>query len=498
MNNNRCSTPVRMAGAAALLLSLLVVGCRGDSAEELLASAQKSLDKHDARAAIIQAKNALQQQPENVEARFLLGQALVSAGDPASALIEFSKAEELGLPADRLAPDFARTMFQLGQSAKVLEKYRNVTLPTPSKQAQLQAIVASAYWARGKKDEGWAAINAAAKTDPDDRAVRLALARMQASLPPLDKAQAELEQLLKRHPDYADAWILKADLLSRAEATTAQAMEAYREALKHDKGAVGAHAGIVTLLLKTNDVAGAEKQLEAMRAVVPSSGQTGFLTALTLMKKGNLDGAREQLQLLLKRGPDNVAALHLAGAVEFQRGALLQAETHLNKALSQDPESVDIKLLLARVYLRAGEGEKALLLLQPLTKSSETSVELYPLLAEIYLERGDTLRAEQMFTKAVSLNSADVPSRVALIMARLRKKISEADIAELRTIAASSRGTIADLALASILIREKRFEPAGNALDGLAKKNADAGAGGQSPWADGAVAWGQGRGPSRF
>lgn len=455
---------------AIALVAGLTVGCSRETPESLLAAARQSLERNERSAAVIHAKNALQLQPENPEARFVLALALVASGDAQSAMLEFAKAEELGMSAERLALDHARALLAQGQAAKVIDKYRGTHLKDVRREAQLQAALASAYWAVGKRDVAWAAMDTASKADPTDPSVKLTHARMQVLVSALDKAQAEVDELLKQHPSYAEGWVMKAELLSRQSAPDEQKLAAYREALKYDKNSIAAHSGVATVLMQTGDLAGAAKELNALRAIAPKSGQTGYVAALLSMRHGKLDEARDQLQQLLKRGGDNVPILHLAGAVEFQRGSLLQADSLLSKALSLSPESVDIRLLLARVHLRAGDAEKALSMLQPLANAPKVSPELYPLLAEAYLQTGDTTRAEQMLAKSVNLNPSDVGNRVALLVSRLQRKYSDADIAELRTLSRDHASTAPDLALVSVSMREKRYDQAREALEALAVK----------------------------
>ena len=63
-----------------LLLALLLGACGGDSPESLIASGKEYLAKSDSKAAVIQVKNALQQNPNLAEARFLLVRALLDGG----------------------------------------------------------------------------------------------------------------------------------------------------------------------------------------------------------------------------------------------------------------------------------------------------------------------------------------------------------------------------------------------------------------------------------
>ena len=82
---------------AATLASLALAGCRNDDPARLLESARAFQGKGEHQAAIIQLKNAVQQQPENGEARLLLGRSSLHVGDFDSAEKELRRALEYRL-----------------------------------------------------------------------------------------------------------------------------------------------------------------------------------------------------------------------------------------------------------------------------------------------------------------------------------------------------------------------------------------------------------------
>lgn len=112
---------------SALVLSLILTSCGGES-ENLIASSKAYLAKSDTKAAVIQLKNALQQNPKLGEARFLLGSALLDSGDIAGAEVELRKALELKHPADQVVPVLARTLLVGGKAKKLLEEFGKTKL----------------------------------------------------------------------------------------------------------------------------------------------------------------------------------------------------------------------------------------------------------------------------------------------------------------------------------------------------------------------------------
>ena len=91
------SHAVLLAVAATVLLS----ACGRDDPAGLIGSARDYQAKGDHNAAVIQLKNVLQKQPENGEARLMLGRSALTLGDAATAEKEFRKALEHGQPQDR-------------------------------------------------------------------------------------------------------------------------------------------------------------------------------------------------------------------------------------------------------------------------------------------------------------------------------------------------------------------------------------------------------------
>src|SRR5687767_1846011 len=96
--------PIVMATA---LGTLLLFGCSRESPDAMVESAKGYIAQQKFQSAIIQLKNALQQDPKRADVRYLLGMVLVDSGDSAGAEIELSKARDLGHPMADLNPLFA-------------------------------------------------------------------------------------------------------------------------------------------------------------------------------------------------------------------------------------------------------------------------------------------------------------------------------------------------------------------------------------------------------
>ncbi len=448
---------------------MALAGCGGESAESLLASARKHLEKNDNRAAVIQLKNLLQKDSDHAEGRFLLGKALLDGGDIVGAEVELQKAKELGYDSDRVTPLLARIALAKGETQKIISNYGGLSLKSPEAEVELQVVLAWAYLAQNKPAQAQKAVEAALTAAPQHVGARLLEVRMLAGRKGVADALAALEQVIASAPQDADARQLKGELLLVSGREDA-ALAAFREAIQLRPTFAAAHTSALWLLLGRKDLPAAEAQLELLRKAAPQSPQTKFFTAAVAFEKGDLRSALEQVQRLLQQLPDDVMALQLAGAIELSKGLLLQAEAHLGKAMQLAPAQPRVRLLLAQVHLRSGEPGKVAKVLQPLLEADPPQWEPQVLMAQSYVLGGDTAKAERYFERAAALNPRDAASRTALALAQVAKGKTEQGIEALRSISSTDTGVAADLALINAHLRRKEFDNAIKAIERLEAK----------------------------
>ena len=452
-----------------LSLGLTLAGCGGESAESLLASARKHLEKKDNRAAVIQLKNLLQKDSEHAEGRFLLGKALLDSGDAVGAEVELQKARDLGYDADRVTPLLARIALAKGETQKIISSFGGQSLKSPAAEAELQSVLAWAYLAQNKAVEAQSAVKAALTADPQHVGARLLQVRMQAGKKDVPGALAALDQVIASAPENSDARQLKGELLLLSGQEDA-ALAAFRDAIQRNPSNAAAHTSALWMLLGKRDLPAAEAQLEVLRKAAPQSPQTKFFTASVAFEKDDLRTALEQVQRLLQQLPDDVMALQLAGAIELSKGLLLQAEAHLGKAMQLAPAQPRVRLLLAQAHLRSGEPGKVAKVLQPLLEADPPQWEPQVLMAQSYVLSGDTAKAERYFERAAALNPRDTTSRTALALAQVAKGKTEQGLEALRSISSTDAGVAADLALINAHLRRKEFDSALKAIDRMEAK----------------------------
>lgn len=458
--------------ALAVLLAATLAACSGEKPEVMVASARDYMAKNDYKSAVIQVKNALQENPELPEARYILGRALLESGDPVGAETELRKARSLGHPDDLVVPPLTQAMLAQGKAKNVIEDFAAIQLSTPAAIAEYQTNLATAYAAERSTDQFQKALAAALAADPDYVPALLIRAGGLAGEGKLDEARTIVDAILAKDANNARALKFKGDLLQADNGAPAETMQAYSKAVEADPKNAAAHGALLTMLFKQGDLDAVGKQLDKLKAIAPNSPQTRYFETLLAFQKKDMPRARELSQELMKVASNNVQSLVLAGAIELQFNALAQAESHLEKALQGAPNFALARQLLTTTYLRRGQPEKALATLQPALKGDVQDGKTNALAGEVFLQNGDINKAEEYFAKAAKQDPTNARSRTALALTHLASG-KDSGFGELQAVAAADSGVTADLALISVHLRRGEFDKALAAIAALEKKQPD-------------------------
>ena len=460
-------------GVVLFALAISLAGCGREDPAALVASARNYIAKGDFNASVIQLKNALQKDPKNAEARYLLGLSYLKSGEAGAAAIELDKAVDLGLRSDELQVALARARLDKGEADKVITSFGSQTLSSPKLQAELRAIVGMAQLARNRTEDARKAFAEALALDAADATANLGMARLAASEKNFAQADSLVDKVLGASPSNLAALMFKGALLE-TQGQSEAAEKTYRDAIRAAPHQVAPRLSLISLLVNNQLLDKASTEVEALQKVAPKDARSFYAKALLLVGQRKFAQAKEAILQVLKVAPNHVPSLMLAGMAAMETGAYGEAESYLRKAAYEAPDAIGPKRLLATTYLRMGKTDLALSEVKELLPKAGRDPSIPALAGEAYLANGDIANAARYYERANSLvpDNAAVQTRLAEI--RFAAGDRDQAIKELEAASASHPDRYQpDLALITAYLSRRQPDKALEALKGLEKKQPD-------------------------
>ncbi len=474
MGNLRPANAIKNVLTLALVAALIggLGGCgQGKDVPTLIADARQHQQKGDNKAAIIQLKNALQKNPDDAEARYLLGTIYNKTGDLQSAEKELRRARSLGMSPAKVLPDLGQTLLNLGQFQQVLEETQQ--LSSDKNSAEISALRGNASLGLGKVKEARDLFEQALNATPDYPDALIGLAKYSLVEGDLESAMRLAEQAVTRNPEHADAWLFKGDLL-RAQGKIDPALAAYDQVVKLKPNSSSAYVNKALIEIGTGKFEAAKADIEGARKVAPGSLIVFYTQALLDFTQGKHAAALESLQQVLSKAPEHMPSVLLAGAVQTALGSMLQAEQHLKHYLEKDPKNVYARKLMASVLLKNRETQRAIAILSPAFKNAGQDPQLFALAGEAHMQARDFAKATEYFEKASSMAPDSAILHTALSMSKLGQGDSARAVAELeRATRLDPKSSQAGILLVMTHLRLKEFDKALAAAKALEKEYPD-------------------------
>lgn len=461
--------PVRSIAVSALC-ALLLVAC-GASPESMIQSAKDYIAKNDRGAAMIQLKNALQKEPNQVEARFLLGKLSLEQNDYASAEKELSRALSLGFPADEIVPLLGRALLNTDQGARILTEFPSITLQTPAARASAQAFIGLAQAQQGKRQLAAEAFEQALKEVPGFPLARISLIRMNSAGRELTAILEDAESVLKTDPQLPEGLAMKAELLAGMNRRD-EAIKTYDALIKARPLDPSAYQAVFMLLMRDNRKEEAQARISDMKKSLGNHPLAIYLQALIDVRDGKSGEAYEQVLQVLRVAPDYVPALMLASTLQLQNGNFIQARENLTKVLEASPANQMARRMLVSAYLGLREPSKSLEQLQPLLKEGASDdVAILNLAGQTYAMNGDFARSEEYFSRAAKADPKNASFRTRLGVSRLAAGETAQGLEDLALASSLDPDNIqADITLVMAHLRRNELDKAMAAVKVLEKK----------------------------
>lgn len=464
--------------AAVALASSASVVMAADSAKasKYYEDAVARFERRDIDGAILQLKNALQQDKSLLPVHVLLGKALLSRGDAGSAEVEFQEAIRLGVDRAEVALPLAQALTIQGKQQQVFEDPRLAPngLP-PTVQFLMLLHRASAYSDVGDVRNALKSIEAAralAPTNPDSWLTEVPV-RIRSRQ--LQEALAAAEQALKLAPNSAEAFYQKGSV-QHVQGQIRQALESYDRSIQLSEEHFEARMARAGIRFDLNRDADASEDLRALQGIAPNEPRATYLRALLAERSGDAAATKKlllQVTELLDPVPIEVIryrpqTLLLNGLAHFGLNQLDRAKPYLEYALRLQPNS-PITKLVAQIAIREGNQGRAIELLETYLRGQPGDGQALLMLASAHMSQGRYGKATTIMQEA--LRAKDSPEfRTTLGISLLNNGQSGNALVELeRAFRTDPKQTYAGMALVGLYLNNGQVEKARKSVDAMLK-----------------------------
>jgi len=451
----------------------VVAGCNligNPTAQQHIQKAKDFQSKGELRASIIELKSALQQSPDNAEARWLLGEIYVAVQQGKDAEKELLRAQKLGINEESIKVPLGQALLLQESYERVLKEVNPGAQTSPRNLAKILQIQGEAQFGLGHLEQGCDLLKKSAQAESTYVPTFWGLARCAAARNDFDQARALLEQALKLDAKNASTWMWIGKLAQfRNDQKSAEA--AYTSALKVAPDHIDARLSLAFLHLSAGKFDAAQAEIGAAQKVAPGSLRAKYLQALLNFRQAKYAAARDNLQEVLKDAPNHMPSILLSGMVSYSLGSYEQATLSLSKVLNRFPSSVYARKGLAAAWLKMGQPSRALETLNPLLGAESKDLSVLAMAGEASLQTRDAAKARDYLQRATAIDPKNAALRTALGVSHMAGGDTARAMAELESAVAQDPGqNEADTFLILSHLRNKEYDKALVAIDTLEKK----------------------------
>ncbi|XHS77917.1 XrtA/PEP-CTERM system TPR-repeat protein PrsT [Burkholderiaceae bacterium UC74_6] len=442
--------------------------------------ALKRYERKDFSGAVVQLKNAIAIDNNQLAVHLLLGKALLASADVASAEVEFSEALRLGVNRSEVVLPLAQTLIAQGKPGQVFEDTRLRADGLPREvQFQLLLIRSSAYSDVGDKRNAMESLLAARALNPADVTTWIAEVPLRVRNRQLPEASIAADQALKLAPGNADAIYQKASV-QHIQGQLANALAGYGEAIKVDAGHFDARLARAGILIDLGRDKEALADVVNLRSLSDADPRVSYLGALLAQRAGDTAASKAALKdvtefldpVPMEYLRYRVQSLMLNGMAHFGLGEYEKAKPYLDLAYRQQPTSPLAKLV-AQIAIAEPNMPRAIEVLEDYLKARPGDGQALLMLASAHMAQGRYSKAASLMEAA--LRAKDAPEfHTALGLSLMRSGQGSNALTELeKAFKNDSRQTYAGLALVDLYLRAGNPAKARATADALVKAAPD-------------------------
>ncbi|MEO8935440.1 MAG: XrtA/PEP-CTERM system TPR-repeat protein PrsT [Burkholderiaceae bacterium] len=465
-----------LAGIVVVIVCIGVgaaIASSGDSPAKQRELGRQLSARSDHRGAIMAFKRSLIDDPKQPAVRFMLAREYASLGDPKAAEIEFRKALELKFEPERTLPLLVASLVQQERFEKVIATVNNATLDSPAGNADLQAMLGSAYFELGREAEAGAAWKAATDLVPSHPGALLAEARALAAHGAFADASALLARIPPDSPLENELQETRGDI-ARATGKPIDAVASYEAAVKLDPGNLVMRTTLAQVYVDLERFDDAQRQIDTILAASPANAKAQYIGALAAVGRRDYRAADEAITRSVQGAPRDGKAQLMAGRIAFEMAHLDEAELHLREAVALMPKNPDAKRALADFYVGTHDAAKAEEVIGPLFTATPNDRQLADVAARVALLQGDPSRAAKAYDRVDPTSPENIGASLTAASLKFAAGDNAGGLDRLKVAGIADPANVdIDVALVSAYLQLHQPKEAANAWNAVVRKQPD-------------------------
>ncbi|MCQ8102575.1 PEP-CTERM system TPR-repeat protein PrsT [Methylomonas sp. SURF-2] len=369
-------------------------------------NALAAVRKPDVDAAIIELKNALQQNPNYVAAHILLSELFLQKKSLSEAEVHINLANQLG--ADRSLTVKALAQLYLYQiKYSLLLKEIQPSQFSVALQPDLHVFRGHAYLQLNQVSEALNEYDTAARIDPEriDAVIGRANALIRGN--DLSGAAQAVDKAMSMQPDNAGIWYVNGTI-KHVRGDLENAIKDYDKAIELLPDYQDARIARAGILMDLNQDQRAMADLTYLRENYPFDPKAAYLHAVTLARNGQKEASVKELEtaadIIVSVKPEYLTqhsqTLMLSGLINYSLQRYDLAAEYLRQYVRTYPGQTGPYKLLATILLNKNEPEAVIDLLKPIVTGNPSDHRLLFLLGTAYMNVGKHDQAHALLEKA--------------------------------------------------------------------------------------------------
>lgn len=466
-----------MKAIPVIILIVLLAGCDNFGSitdSEYVKRAQVYLNKGEFKSATIELKNALAQNPKNTQARLLLGNQYLDAGNMPGAEKELRKAWELGVSDESILPLLARAYLAQGKYDEVQALPELQSSASKKAQASILTSQGIASLRQGDNNSASESIGAALRLKQDmPYALYGQAAVLSIGNRDLEKARKSLNQALKYDPEYAPAWGMLGDLEIQ-DNNLELASQAYSKAIENSSHSFGYRLkrALVRIRLRQFDIA--QQDIDILKKGSPNHPGVNIAQGLLSFLQREYLEAQKSFELALRVNDKLLTAVLYLGLTHAALNNKEQAKSYLSQYISAYPDNLLVRKILAIQELEQQNYREIEGLIRPVISGSSDDTVALNLMVIALTAEGKTDEGIKILERVAKLQPESASAKTRLGIGQLiQGEQADAVTSFGSAIGLDPKSQQADILLVMNYLRKKEYDQAELAAQNLIVRQPD-------------------------